>query len=58
MDLAKSIEKGKEEVMGVVETDKPDELEGFTFTDDLTKGIAVSSSRKNNVSMMDFKWNP
>ncbi|WP_175632587.1 hypothetical protein [Pedobacter ghigonis] len=57
LDLEKSIATGRESVLSVIDTDKPDELEGFTFTDDAGKGIAVSSSRKNNVSFMDFSWN-
>lgn len=56
LDLAKSIANGHEEVIKVIDTDKTDELEGFTFTNDEDKGIAVSSSRRNNVSLMDIKW--
>ncbi|RQO79354.1 hypothetical protein DBR40_03050 [Pedobacter sp. KBW01] len=56
LDLEKSIATGHEAVLSVIDTDKPDELEGFTFTDRAEKGIAVSSSRKNNVSFMDFSW--
>jgi hypothetical protein len=54
LDLEKSLVSGQESVIKVIDTDKPDELEGFTFTDKADKGIAVSSSRKNNVSFMDF----
>ncbi|KQM69435.1 hypothetical protein ASE74_05425 [Pedobacter sp. Leaf216] len=54
VDLEKSIIKGQEVVLNVIDTDKADELEGFTFTNKTEKGIAVSSSRKNNVSFMDF----
>ncbi|MGN8059226.1 hypothetical protein ACTJKN_23270 [Pedobacter sp. 22163] len=54
LDLEKSLASGQESVIKVIDTDKPDELEGFTFTDKANKGIAVSSSRKNNVSFMDF----
>ncbi len=56
VDLAKSIESGKSEVIKVVDTNRPDELEGYTFSGSLNKGIAVSSSRKNNVTMMDVSW--
>ncbi|SDE14544.1 hypothetical protein [Pedobacter soli] len=56
LDLEKSISTGHESVLSVVDTDKPDELEGFTFTNQADKGIAVSSSRKNNVSFMDFAF--
>jgi len=54
LDLEKSIESGEEEVLKVVEPDLQDELEGFTFTTDPKKGIAVSSSLKNNVSILKF----
>jgi hypothetical protein len=54
LDLEKSISIGHESIIAVVDTDKADELEGFTFTDNAEKGIAVSSARKNNVSFMDF----
>jgi len=57
LDLEQSIATGHEAVLDVIDTDKPDELEGFTFTDQNGKGIAVSSSRKNNVSFMVFNWN-
>ncbi|GGG98886.1 hypothetical protein [Pedobacter zeae] len=56
LDLQQSITTGHEAVLSVIDTDKPDELEGFTFTGQASKGIAVSSSRKNNVSFMDFKF--
>lgn len=56
LDLEKSISTGHESVLNVIDTDKPDELEGFTFTNQTDKGIAVSSSRKNNVSFMDFAF--
>lgn len=56
VDLARSIESGKAEVIKVVETDRGDELEGYAFSSSLNKGIAVSSSRRNNVTMMDVNW--
>lgn len=56
VDLAKSIEAGTEEVVKVIDIDREDELEGFTFLNDMSKGIAVTSSRKNNVNMMNIKW--
>jgi hypothetical protein len=56
VDLARSIESGKAEVIKVVDTDRGDELEGYAFAGSLAKGIAVSSSRKNNVTMMDVNW--
>ncbi|WP_406825478.1 hypothetical protein [Pedobacter sp. KACC 23697] len=54
LNLEKSIDSGHETVIKVIDTNKLDELEGFTFTDQAGKGIAVSSARKNNVSFMDF----
>ncbi|MGQ7854445.1 hypothetical protein ACUN24_09365 [Pedobacter sp. WC2501] len=56
LNLEKSLASGQESVIKVIETDKLDELEGFTFTDKDNKGIAVSSARKNNVSFMDFTF--
>lgn len=56
LNLTESIKKGKEVIISVIDLDKQDELEGFTFLTDLTKGIGVSSSSKNNVSLLEFKW--
>lgn len=56
VDFIKSIETGTQQVLKVVETDRADELEGFTFLNSDTKGIAVSSSQKNNVIMMTIGW--
>jgi len=56
LDLEKSLETGHESTLKIVDTDKADELEGFTLTDAQEKGIAVSSSRKSNVSIMNFEW--
>lgn len=56
VDLVRSIKSGKAEVISVVDTDRGDELEGYTFSGTLSKGIAVSSSQKNNVAMMDVRW--
>lgn len=52
VDLEKSIQTGKEAVVNVVETDRADELEGFAFLGNLTQGIAVTSSKTNNVNIM------
>ena len=57
VDLDKSIASGKEEVMRVVDiNERADELEGFTFAGSLNTGIGVTSSRKNNVNMMQVNW--
>jgi len=57
LDFEKSMDAGTEQVMKVVDiNERPDELEGFTFLNNTLKGIAVSSSRKNNVNRMDVRW--
>jgi hypothetical protein len=56
VDLEKSIAAGKQEVIKVIDIDRADELEGFTFLNNYTRGIAVTSSRKNNVNTMDILW--
>jgi hypothetical protein len=51
IDLKKSIETGMQVIINQVDTiDRPDELEGFSFIGDEKNGIAVTSSRKNNVN--------
>jgi hypothetical protein len=51
VDLKRSIEVGKQVVISQSDNiDRPDELEGFSFTGNDKKGIAVTSSRKNNVN--------
>jgi len=57
VDLEKSIDEGKQAVIKVVDIDRGDELEGFTFLNDTyTSGIAVTSSRKNNVNLIKINW--
>jgi hypothetical protein len=57
VDLAKSLASGKQEVSKVIDIDsKADELEGFAFLNTLDKGIAVSSSRRDNVNIMNIHW--
>jgi hypothetical protein len=57
LDLNKSIESGTEQIVRVVDVnDRNDELEGFTFLDNYQKGIAVSSSKYNNVNIMNIGW--
>jgi hypothetical protein len=56
VDLKKSVMAGKQEVIKEVDIDRGDELEGFTFLPDAGKGIAVTSSRKNNVNLMNANW--
>ncbi len=52
LDLKKSIETGQQHVLRIVDIDRVDELEGFTLLDSLTTGMAVSSSRRDNVGLM------
>ncbi|MGG9961829.1 hypothetical protein [Ferruginibacter sp. SUN106] len=57
VDLEKSIAEGKQSVIKVIDIDRSDELEGFTFLNNkYTSGIAVTSSRKNNVNMININW--
>lgn len=55
VNLKKSLAAGQQQVISVVDTDKADELEGFTFLNDTT-GVAVTSSRSNNVHFMQCAW--
>ncbi len=48
LDLKKSLDSGKEQVVKVIDTDQADELEGFALISPTT-AVAVSSSRKENV---------
>jgi phage gpG-like protein len=57
VDLEKSIDAGKQVVVSQVDhIDRADELEGFSFIGNHEKGIAVTSSRKDNVNYMDINW--
>jgi hypothetical protein len=56
VDLKKSIETGEQQVITVADIDRGDELEGFTLLGTSEKGLAVSSSRKDNVNTMDLTW--
>ncbi len=57
LDLEKSIDVGKEVVINKVDIpEKKDELEGFAIASGLKKGIAVTSSKKNNVNMLELNW--
>ena len=57
VDLNKSLESGRAEVVQMVDSiDRGDELEGFSFLSSLSKGVAVTSSRKANVNFMDINW--
>ena len=56
LDFDKSVASGKESVIRVVDMDPADELEGFTLAGGLAEGIAVSSSRRNNISFIQLRW--
>jgi hypothetical protein len=57
VDLRKSLESGKAEIVRTVDDiARPDELEGFSFLDKLSKGVAVTSSRRDNVNFIDINW--
>jgi len=57
VDLNKSLETGKAEVVKMIDTiDRGDELEGFSFLSTLSKGVAVTSSRRGNVNFIDINW--
>jgi hypothetical protein len=57
LDFEKSLEAGAEQVIKVIDiNERPDELEGFTFLNNALKGIAVSSSRRNNVNLIEVDW--
>ena len=56
LDLNQSLAAGHEVVRQVIDVDKADELEGFTLLGDLAKGLAVTSSRRDNVHAMRLAW--
>ncbi|MCK9403198.1 MAG: hypothetical protein M0Q26_07345 [Chitinophagaceae bacterium] len=56
LDMDKSVKTGKEQVIKVIDIDRNDELEGFVFLQSIQRGIAVSSSRENNVNTMNIRW--
>lgn len=57
VDLDRSIQTGRQQVIKEVDVDdRTDELEGFAFSGNENKGIAVTSSPKNNVNYMSISW--
>ncbi|HVZ24814.1 MAG TPA: hypothetical protein VG842_02105 [Sediminibacterium sp.] len=57
VDLEQSIASGTARVMKVIDiNERNDELEGYTFLENLQKGIAVTSSRRNNVNTIRINW--
>ncbi|MES2107682.1 MAG: hypothetical protein V4577_02970 [Bacteroidota bacterium] len=56
VDFEKSMDSGKMEVIKEISVNaRADELEGFAFAG-LDNGVAVTSSRKNNVNYMHIGW--
>ncbi|MEQ9440122.1 MAG: hypothetical protein RIG62_13800 [Cyclobacteriaceae bacterium] len=55
LDFPASVEQGKAQVIKIVDIDRNDELEGFTFLDDPGKGIAVTAHRSDNVSYLQLQ---
>ncbi len=55
LDLEKSLAEGKAHVLDTQDMEKADELEGFTILGQGKKGIAVTSSRKENVHFVNVK---
>lgn len=56
LDLEQSLKTGKEAVIRVIDLDRNDELEGFTFLDSGSKGIATTSSRRGNINLVQVTW--
>ncbi len=57
LDLEKSIDAGKQVILSQVDRiNRGDELEGFSFIGNDQKGLAVTSSRKNNVNFTTTNW--
>lgn len=56
LDFKASVRSGQENVLKVIDIDRDDELEGFTLTTNKNKAIAVSSSRKDNVNLLEMTW--
>jgi hypothetical protein len=55
LDLEKSLAEGKAHILSTQDIDKSDELEGFTLLGQAPHGIAVTSSRTNNVHFLSIK---
>ncbi|TSJ35925.1 hypothetical protein FO440_23685 [Mucilaginibacter corticis] len=57
LDLERSVDSGKQVVISQVDhIGRADELEGFAYTGDDRQGIAVTSSRANNVNFIKTSW--
>lgn len=59
VDLEKSINSGKQVVIKEINiNERRDELEGYSFLSDVNKGIAVTSSKENNINIININWQP
>ena len=56
VDLARSVATGQAVVRKVVDTDKADELEGFTLLGTTATGLAVTSSKRDNAHFVRLSW--
>lgn len=54
LDLEASMASGKEVILRQIDLDPKDELEGFCLLPNKEYGIGVSSSRKNNVALINL----
>ena len=52
LDFPASVKQGKAQVIKIVDIERDDELEGFTFLENYSVGIAVTAQRSNNVSYL------
>lgn len=55
LDLPASINIGEEQVLKVIDFDRQDELEGFCLLNDISVALATTSSRKENLHIIDIK---
>lgn len=58
INLEKSIDEGQMDVIKVVDIERTDELEGFSYIGNSTNGIAVTSAAKNNINFTLSQWQP
>jgi len=56
LDLNRSIEAGREQVIKTIDVDKADELEGFALLGTQHAGLAVTSSRVDNAHFVNLSW--
>lgn len=54
LDFDRSVATGREQVLRVIDTDDADELEGFALLGNGPAALAVTSSRRQNVHLLDL----